>query len=59
MAGLHRSIKGDVAVEYLKKFPKNSKISIARMLTKKYPLLFHNVESTRTMLRTYTGSIGV
>lgn len=58
MAGSGRTIKGDVVVEYLKKFPKNSKISIARMLVKKYPLLFDSVENTRSIIRSYTGTCG-
>lgn len=55
---MQRTIKGDVALEYLRRFPKSSKLSIARMLYKDHPLLFTSVDNARTVVRKHTNSQG-
>jgi len=57
MAG-RQTIKGQVAVEYLKKYPNLPILTIAKKLHKDQPKLFPAVESTRTILREYAGKIG-
>lgn len=57
MAG-RQTIKGQVAVEYLKKYPNLPILTIAKKLHKDHPKLFPAVESTRTILREYAGKIG-
>ncbi len=54
-----RTRKGELAIEYIKKFTKSSKRSIAKLLVRDHPLLFKNIEYARKTIRTYTGSAGI
>jgi hypothetical protein len=55
---MSRTIKGDLAIEILKKFPDAPNLQLARMLFKDNPKVFMNVEDARECIRYYTGSIG-
>lgn len=49
---------GKKTLEYLKKYPKTSKMGIAKMLVKDHPLLFKSIEQARSSIRTLTGCNG-
>lgn len=50
---------GELAREYLLKFPSTSKLALARKLFNDYPLVFNSVEHARTIIRLHTGACGV
>lgn len=50
--------KGDIAKEYLKKYPNRPIMTIARMIYSKHNLLFKDLESCRTVLRYHAGLSG-
>ena len=50
---------GKIVIEYINKFPKASKISLARKLNSDYPLLFTSVESARSSVRAYYNKNGM
>lgn len=53
-----QTIKGEVAASYLEQYRNLPTKSIARMLCKKEPILFPELESCRRLLRTYRGAAG-
>jgi len=53
-----QSVRGQVAVEYLKKHPKMPLLTLAKLMHKEQPKLFPEIEGTRMMLRGYVGSAG-
>lgn len=57
MAG-KTGLQGEVVKEYLRKYPKSSKKSIARLLVKEHPLLFPSVDNARVRIRYHTGAVG-
>ena len=54
----NRTAKGELVIEYIERFKKSSKSSIARLLVKDHPLLFKDKETARTLIRSYTDAIG-
>lgn len=50
---------GEIVKATLKKFPETDKKTIARKLQKENPLLFPDIESARSMIRYYTGQLGI
>lgn len=44
--------------EYILKYPKHSDYNIARLLCLEHPMLFEDMEKTRSMVRYYKGSHG-
>lgn len=58
MATSRQTIVGKTIVEYLKKYPKSPRRTIARKLVADHPKLFLNLESTRKLVGKYTGSVG-
>lgn len=52
------SIKREVVLEYINKFPNSSKKSLANLIYKENPELFINAENARTIIRYYTGTNG-
>lgn len=52
------SVKGEIAMGFLEKYPDLSKRGIADLLCDKHPLLFMNYETARSMVNYYTGSGG-
>lgn len=57
MAG-KRSISGEKAYQYCKKFPDAPDLTLAKKLYKDEPLLFKSIESARDAVRTYRGHKG-
>jgi predicted phosphodiesterase len=53
-----KSIAGETAVQYIRKFPNYPNKTLARMLVDREPVLFQDVERTRLMIRTYRGNNG-
>lgn len=51
-------IKGRLCLEYLTKFPDTPTATLARTIYKAHKELFTNVETVRTLLRYYRGSLG-
>ena len=59
MAGKNpQTPKGEAAVQYLKDHPTMPLLTLAKLMHKKEPKVFTDVEQTRRMLRGYTGSAG-
>lgn len=52
------SIKGERAVELIKQFPKTGTLTLARILFKKYPLMYVDVEDARSTLRSHRNEGG-
>lgn len=57
MAG-KQTVKGEEAVRYLKKYPDRPLLWLAKLMHKEQPKMFPAIESTRRLLREYTGSAG-
>lgn len=58
MGGSYRTIKGQIVIEYIKKFPKHSKASIARLIYNKHSTIFRDESQVRDLIRFYTKSMG-
>ena len=54
------SRKGELTIEAIKKFQNKgaTRAGIARYLHETYPLIFHNTENARQMIKLHTGSNG-
>ena len=50
--------KGEITMEYIRKFAGLSHLQIARKLHQDYPHIFHSVENARTRIRYYCGTQG-
>ena len=51
------SYKGEITLEYIKKFPNASTMAIARMLNNDHPIDFPKVQSARTIVRNYRNEL--
>lgn len=59
MAGNNeRTVAGDIAVAYLKKYPKASTRALARMMYKENSLVWTSEEAARSAIRRYRGANG-
>lgn len=52
------SIKGQIVLDYLKKFPNTPNVTLARKIYKENSISFKDVENVRSIIRTYTGNNG-
>lgn len=52
------TIKAQYIREYILKYPKHSNYNIARLLCLEHPMLFDNLEKTRSAIRYYKGKNG-
>ena len=52
------TLKAEYVREYKLKYPNHSNYTLARLLNKEHPLLFDNIEATRSSIRYYTGNNG-
>ena len=52
------SITGNVAIDYLKRYPSAPTKTIARVMLKENPTVFSDIEHARTTLRHYRGAKG-
>jgi AMMECR1 domain-containing protein len=52
------SLKGQVVLEYLEKFPNTTSRMLARIIYRDNMALFTTLDSTRLMIRYYRGSVG-
>jgi len=52
------SLHGEIAREYLKKFPNTPLLTLAKKIYKEQPLLFDSVDRCRDILRYHTGLKG-
>jgi len=52
------SLKSETVIDYLKRFPKTSKHTLAEKIAKENPLLFKDKEDARGIIRYQTGSFG-
>ena len=55
---MKNTIKGELVIEYMNRFPKHSKKSIAKILVKDHPILFKTIEEARGSIRYHTGTSG-
>ena len=53
MAKTQITYKGEIAREYISKFPKSSTMAIARIIHKDYPIDFPSVDNARGIIRTH------
>lgn len=53
-----RSPKGDLTLEYIRKFPNTETKQLAKMLVSNYPEAFSSVDNARNMIRYYRGATG-
>ena len=52
------SIKGQLVIDYIKKFPNTPNLTLAKKIYKENSKLFIDVENVRSTIRTYTGNSG-
>ena len=52
-------LPGEIVMKYLTKFPKYSKLGLARKIYEENKPLFSSVEAARALVRTYTNANGV
>jgi predicted phosphodiesterase len=52
------SIKGQLVIDYIKKFPNTPNLTLAKKIYKENTKLFIDVENVRSIIRTYTGNTG-
>jgi hypothetical protein len=52
------SIKGQLVIDYIKKFPNTPNLTLAKKIYKENSKLFIDVENVRSIIRTYTGNTG-
>lgn len=58
MSNKHERITGKIIKEYLTKFPDTPNLTLAKKIYKENSQSFSNVESVRTSIRAYRGSLG-
>lgn len=58
MSKSKRSVKGEIAVELLTKFPTASTLTLAKKMYKDNPSVFNDVEDARSILKYYSGESG-
>lgn len=51
-------LKGNIVKEYLEKFPKVQNLTLAKKIYKENIEVFNNIDSVRTLIRNYRGSLG-
>lgn len=52
------TIKGELAQEYLRKYPDKNKLTLARILYKENPEVYGTIEDARSQIRRWTGALG-
>lgn len=53
------SVKGDVAIEYIRRYPKLPKRTIARIMHAEHPTMFTSIDNARTIVKDYSGANGI
>src|SRR3990167_2601683 len=53
-----RPLKGDIVLEYLRKFPKTSNRGLATKIYEENKLLFKNIDNVRSIIRSLKGQHG-
>lgn len=54
----YHQLKRKILFEHLEKYPDAGSNTIARILNRDYPEIYHTIEYARTIIRTYRGKNG-